>query len=263
MLKCEKHWKPNANQCFGLVGRGTEHQTNYGQEVVLSGSDIADAFHQIPTQKAERKYTGVMLLGVYVGFRVLVFGCGSAPTTWWRFGAFLGRSTAAMIGTNEFRLETYVDDPVCAALGIPAENLQNLSVALLWISAVGFPLAWSKTEGGKSLWWIGACIEVVPTGASVSIPPDKATEALAFVNQALALQVISRRALRRVAGKLNFYTSIIKHMRPFLAPIWAVLSGRSSQANEGTDGGSDPPGRSPLPPDSQAPGGRFIPVRRC
>ena len=107
---------------------------------------------------------------------VLVFGSGSAPTVWGRYGAFLGRSTAAILGPDPVRLQVYVDDPIYAAAAQPKEAARYLAVALLWARVAGFPLAWKKTECGSSLRWIGAQVTVEADAVSISIPEDKGSE---------------------------------------------------------------------------------------
>ena len=122
----------------------------------LMGTDVTEAFHQVPLHPSEQAYTVASVAGVFYVFRVLVFGSGSAPTVWGRYGAFLGRSTAAILGRDPVRLQVYVDDPIYAATGRPPEAARFLAVALLWARVAGFPLSWKKTECGKSLRWIGA-----------------------------------------------------------------------------------------------------------
>ena len=78
----------------------------------LMGTDVAEAFHQVPLHPSEQAFTVASVAGVFYVFRVLVFGSGSAPTVWGRYGAFLGRSVAAVIGPDPVRLQVYVDDPI-------------------------------------------------------------------------------------------------------------------------------------------------------
>ena len=82
-------------------------------------------------------------------FRVLVFGSASAPTVWGRFAAWLGRSAAA-VAPASVRLQVYVDDPLYTVKGTGATAARDLSVALLWALAAGFPLSLGKTTGGST-----------------------------------------------------------------------------------------------------------------
>ena len=142
----------------------------------LLGTDVSEAFHQVPLHESERQFTVAALGGKYYVFKVLVFGSSSAPTVWGRYAAFLGRSTAAVIGTDPLRLQVYVDDPLCICLAEPPRAARLFSVALLWALAAGYPLAWHKTEGGRDLRWIGAQITLCPANVMIQIPEDRVAE---------------------------------------------------------------------------------------
>ena len=105
--------------------------------IFLMGTDVTEAFHQVPLHPSEQAYTVASVAGVFYVFRVLVFGSGSAPTVWGRYGAFLGRSTAAILGPDPVRLQVYVDDPIYAAAGRPEDAARYLAAALLWARVAG------------------------------------------------------------------------------------------------------------------------------
>ena len=79
------------------LARGSEHPVEY---MVL---DVADAFHNIPIQKAERRYCCGLVDGVYVAFEVLCMGGKASPNIWGRFAAMLGRWTASLYQSTDFR----------------------------------------------------------------------------------------------------------------------------------------------------------------
>ena len=109
--------------------------------VWLFGSDVSDAFHQIPLNASEQRFTVAQFQGKFYVFKVLVFGSGSAPTVWGRYAAWLGRSSCAVLHRYPFRMETYVDDPVYAASGPKTVARRSIATALLWAVIAGFPFA--------------------------------------------------------------------------------------------------------------------------
>ena len=111
---------------------------------MLLGNDISDAFHQVPLNPAERRFTVAAFQGKYYSFKVLVFGSASAPTVWGRYAAFAGRSTAAVCHDLPVRFQMYVDDPIITAAGSASQFLQNTSIVLLWLATLGLPWAWAK-----------------------------------------------------------------------------------------------------------------------
>ena len=49
----------------------------------VMGTDVTEAFHQVPLHPSEQAFAVASVAGVfYYVFRVLVFGSGSAPTVW-------------------------------------------------------------------------------------------------------------------------------------------------------------------------------------
>ncbi len=73
-----------AQDVVELTGSGRS-----GSNIVLLGVDIAHAFHQIPLNPAERRFTLAVVGNHAHEFKVLVFGSGSAPTVWGRYAAGL------------------------------------------------------------------------------------------------------------------------------------------------------------------------------
>ena len=211
--------------------RDVQHVSRTSTQVYLMGTDVSDAFHQVPLHPSEQAFTVASVAGRFFIFRVLVFGSGSAPTVWGRFSAFLGRSTAAIIGDDPLRLQVYVDDPIYAAAGPPALVARLFAVALLWACVAGFPLSWKKTEGGTSLRWIGAQVTVECDSVVVSIPEDKGEELKSETRNLLRSSVCGVRRLRSYAGLVSFYAGLIPHLRPFLSGVWAVLPHHSEAAH--------------------------------
>ena len=190
----------------------------------LMGTDVTEAFHQVPLHPASRRTQWHQLpaCSTYV-FRVLVFGSGSAPTVWGRYGAFLGRSTAAILGADPVRRQVYVDDPIYAAAGRPREAARFLAVALLWARVAGLPLSGKKKECGNTLRWIGAQVTVEADAVTISIPEDNGLELVTTTRSLLSSNVCGARKLRSFVGLFSFYAGLIPFLRPFLSGIWAVL----------------------------------------
>eukprot|EP00969_Alexandrium_andersonii_P229306 10126932-Alexandrium_andersonii.AAC.1 len=51
-----------------------------GEGVVFLGTDVSDAFHQVPISPEEYPFTAAVIDGRYYHFKILVFGAASAPT---------------------------------------------------------------------------------------------------------------------------------------------------------------------------------------
>ena len=155
-----------------------------GNQLWLFGTDISDAFHQVPLHPDEWRFTAAAFQDKFYVFKE-VFGSASAPTVWGRFAAFAGRSTSAIVNTLGIRMQMYVDDPVFLATGTLPQAAKGLTVALLWLNILGLPLAWNKSDGGKSITWIGARLSVSPGHFTVTIPEDKIRDFIASIMDVL------------------------------------------------------------------------------
>jgi hypothetical protein len=176
----------------------------------------------------EWRFTVAAINGKCYTFQVLAFGSASAPTVWGRFAAFVGRSTAAITQNLGVRLQMYVGDPLFITVGARKDSVDGLTVSLQWLSILGLPLAWHKSDGGHDVTWIFAAITVSPEQACVTVPVEKLGDFLRSVDEVMHLAVIPRKALRSLTGKLSFVAALVPQMRPFLVPLWAVAAQASS-----------------------------------
>ena len=145
-----------------------------------------------------------------------------------RYAALLGRMLASIFCPDEFRNEIFVDDPLMAAAGTEERRDIIFTIALLFMQATGFPLAWGKGVLGTSVTWIGAQLTSSSDGIEVSIPEDKLESLLTQTKQLNASVVASRRSVRSYCGKLSFIGGMVPYIRPFLSMVWAALSSASS-----------------------------------
>ena len=190
--------------------------------------DIEDAFHNIPLAESEQPFAAAMLDGKVVVFKVLCMGGKAAPGVWGRFAACAGRVVASTLASHNFRMEIYVDDPLCAACGSHEVRNRLFTKALLLLCAMGFPLAWSKASIGASIVWIGA--ELSHTDASVTVAaPETKLQELGDKTASLRKEraIISSRHLRSFCGLVSFFAGMVPIMRPFLAMLWAALAAKS------------------------------------
>ena len=203
-----------------------------GESVEFLGFDISDAFNNVPVAQSERKYLCAHIGGKFIVFDSLVFGSGSSPTIWGRYAALLGRSLASIFCPTELRLQIYVDDPILSARGDVATRRRLFTIALLWVAATGFPVAWHKAEAGTAVRWIGAQLNIHADGLKVCIPPDMIADLLQRTNDLLSVTTVSRRRVRSYCGSLSFVAGLVCFLRPFLSAIWAALSKKADSAND-------------------------------
>ena len=209
-----------------------------GLEPILAAVDIENAFHNVPVGE-DKKYTVAMAdmenrQPAHIIYDVLVFGSRSSPTVWGRYAAFLGRALAATF--EECRFQIYVDDPLLVIPGVDGQAPEWLAKILVFTKTLGYPLKLSKAHAGREVKWVGATISVDNTERTVkvSIPEDKLQKLLTQLSGFLKAPVVGLRALRSFAGSMAFVAGLVPVLRPFLAPLWAVLARCATN-----DGGSE------------------------
>ena len=203
-----------------------------GENIWMLVLDIMDAFHQLPLHPDEQHFTVVLFDGVYYVSRVLVFGSASAPTVWGRAASWLGRSTAAILVDQKASIQIYVDDPWYAAVGSRAYAVKVFTIAVLWATICGFPLAWAKGSAGTSVTWTGAVLTASRSEVIVKIPPEKADELRTTTARFLAANRIELKPLKRLAGQGSFLAGLVPQLRPFLGFLWAAIAQADTSASK-------------------------------
>ena len=198
-----------------------------GEEIYFFGTDVTDAFHQIPLRRNEWRFTVAEFNGKYYIFTVLVFGSASAPTVWGRYATWLGRSTATIVDPYRLRIQIYVDDPIYTIRGTLYEAAIEVSIALAWTMACGYPLAWPKSDGGKKISWIGVQYSAhsVPTpSVTITILGDEIIEARKFCSDALRHQGIHIKTMRSGTGKCQNIDNVVTAIKPLCSYLRAALA---------------------------------------
>ena len=126
-----------------------------------------------------------------------------------------------------------------------------MSLVLLWVAVLGYPVAWHKSDIGQNIRWIGAQFNLSHGNISVTIPQDKVDEihdtALAFCRTA----TVSKKRLRSACGSLSFVSGLVCFLRPFCSSMWAALSSKreSVQIDASRNQGVPPSKRKKRLPD--------------
>jgi hypothetical protein len=120
-------------------------------------------------------------------------------------------------------MHTLVDDPIYITRGDEDTKILALSRALLWAVVAGFPLAWHKSDGGKSVAWIGACISATPSKVVVTIPEDKIQATIDSLKKLRRQNPVQLKPLNQAAGRVMFIAHLIPVLKPFLYSFWKAI----------------------------------------
>jgi len=189
--------------------------------------DFTDAFFHIPLHRSEQRYFVVSLRGsIFVLLRTAQ-GSRGAPLTWARSVALLARLTQAMFKPEAVRINVYVDDPIIGLRGKRRTRDINAAMIIIVWSALGFSLSFRKAKRASAVTWTSVHFAVVGTPDDFTVvaqsKPELVEDAWQLTKECLASNVVSRKSLRTLAGKVTHIASLIFVLRAFVSELWAAI----------------------------------------
>ena len=190
--------------------------------------DFTDAFWQIPLLPAEyRFYCAMAQLGgvrTYFAFLRAAQGSTNGPTLWARVMALVCRLTQSLFLADDVRLMCYVDDPLAALSGSPERRrLLTATIILVW-TVLGFQLAFAKGQLNKKVTWIGGTLQCEAWGVLATVKESIVADICDDLKRFKSLNLITKKELHSLVGKLSHAAGLLIIMRPFLEPLWAALA---------------------------------------
>ena len=193
-------------------------------------ADFKDAFFIVPNKKLERKFFVVLFRGKYYVFLRTAQGSKGAPLTWARVAALITRLTISVLGASETRISTYADDPMVSSVGTPEERNKTFALALLMWGALGLPLSLSKAKKDKAVTWISGTFQSIPGGIRVGIKQELLDDVLQITTEMLQSNLVLKKQLESLDGKLVHISSLVPTVRPFLGDLRAAYHTTNSNA---------------------------------
>ena len=145
---------------------------------------------------------------------------GIASAAYW-FGRTIGaavRCTHRLLGRVHGLLHLiYADDGWLAAVG--RDFWRRI---LMWFFAyelLEIPVTWHKVRGGTEVNWIGYCLNIHTFQKGIN--QSKRSWIVDWINRKLEAGGVVGRELKSVLGRLSFVAGALRHVRPFLAPIFS------------------------------------------
>ena len=195
--------------------------------------DVKDAFWTLPCKAEERRFLVGKHRGVYFVYLRLAQGSRGAPLAWGRFIALVARLTQALFEEWELLLQVYVDDPGACLSGEHSHQRRVIAVLVLCWRALNLALSFRKGALSSAVNWIGAHLEVRPGGVDGSIKRESVQEIREEVQAMLGDNVVGRRRLVSLAGKISNVARLLTAWRPFLQDIWAAIFSEDGSAPSG------------------------------
>ena len=132
------------------------------------------------------------------------------------------RLTQALFDPSVLNLLCYVDDPIAAMRGTDEDRMVYAAIMILVWEAVGFGLSYHKGQMEDSVTWIGATLTADAGGVRAQIKQSIIDDICGDLKRIAVQNVVSKKELHSLIGKLGHCASLLIIMRPFLEPLWAA-----------------------------------------
>ena len=152
-------------------------------------------------------------------YTVCHFGARFSAYWWQRTGGLILRCMHALLGRYPHKAWLYVDDLLCMLRTAQSEQGAALIIALL--AALHAPISWKKAQFSTSVTWCGWVFSTATE--TVELVSSKLRKLREQLHALQRKSKIPRKELEAVLGLLNWATSISKHLRPFMAPLYKDL----------------------------------------
>jgi hypothetical protein len=143
------------------------------------------------------------------------------------------RLTQSLVDPDELRLVCYVDDPCAAIRGTPECHRLIATLMILVWNALGFKLAFTKGQMGIKITWIGITITVEQNGIWAKVKQEIIEDILCDLERFSKENVIPKKCLHSLLGKLSHVSGLLVVMRPFMEPVWKAWGSPSPEEKPG------------------------------
>ena len=102
----------------------------------------------------------------------------------------------------------------------------NAAIMVLTWSALGFGLAFAKGQLNTEVTWIGGTITAEPDGVRAVVKESIIQDILDDLREFGKLNIIPKKRLHSLLGKLNHAAGLLIVIRPFMEPMWAAFTAK-------------------------------------
>ena len=198
--------------------RAAFHFQDVGTSFTGFSLDIQAAHKQIRLLPQDQGLVMFSFQNRYFHYKVAHFG-GRFSAFWWsRVGALLLRLLHQFLHTQH-KAYLYVDD--LFVLTSPQKLREVLWTTVVFLMLLGTPISWKKAQVGSNITWIGWHFDL--NLLTVQLVPEKTTRLLETLTELLGKPSVKSKQLEQALGMLIWFTSIAKHLRPHLAPLYKCL----------------------------------------
>ena len=180
--------------------------------------DIQAAHKQIRLHHDDQGLVLFSFQGRFFHYKVAHFG-GKFSAFWWsRLGALLMRMLHLFLHEGH-RAWLYVDDLLVTAKTTHFQ--QTVWSCVVFLMLLNTPISWKKAQLGMSITWIGWDFNL--SFLTVQLTDDKLAKVQSNITSILTAKLVESKQLEQLLGLLIWFSSVAKHLRPHLAPLYKDL----------------------------------------
>ena len=177
--------------------------------------DVKGAHKTTLVREQDRGLLGLRQQDRLFFYRVCPFGATFSSHWFARLGGFFVRSLHLLLWLSHI-LMLYVDDLLLwqNATVLPL----SASLTLAFCSCFGIPLSWRKLQMGPVITWIGWELDF--TAGCFTLPASKRIKLLTLLQECLHHRLVSKKALDKLLGLLQWILHGFPALRPWLSSIY-------------------------------------------
>ena len=151
------------------------------------------------------------------------YGVASASWWWGRVGALALRLVHYITGVRfGFR---FADDFLFLMAAKSGGSLLPFFRILLLMAILEIPLKWAKTSGGFHPEWIGFLFDF--EALTVGLSSSRAKWIAGWLDKTASAGIVAIREMMGAIGRVGFAAEVLRHLKPFMAPLYAWMSAGS------------------------------------
>ena len=180
----------------------------------LLKSDVSKAHRRCKILQKDWRYQVARVRGKFWVNKVGTYGVASAQHYWGRTVALVVRLLYVMFPAVDW-IMVFVDDIIV----IHREDYEELSWAIMaTLEALGYPMAWNKTERAPESSWVGFAVNLPKHEFSVLKP--KLDEMVKQLRHWQGCEYMQFKMVESTLGRLQWTTGACPTIKPFMEPMW-------------------------------------------
>ena len=190
--------------------------------------DVKSAYKRLKLLFSDWRRAIFSIGGEWYFYKVLPFGLKASGYWWNRFNSLIHRVIHAILSDVAHGGFVYVDDSLW--LVAPDVAFKVFSRVFAFLTLIGVPLSWEKTQIGFVVDWVG--FEVDFRSRRVSLSDVKRKKLSTLIDESFSGKSVHISVLQTVGGFMSWASALVPTSRPLLWPIFRAIYAASTRPDQ-------------------------------